>query len=134
MWSDEKIKELKERISSLSDEELLNIVEVERDDYRKEAIDFARDELTTRGIGFQGADNEEEVDDEQTTDSEMDTSWATTCERCGGKTRPGMLLEDKEITILFTDKDEHRFLELYACSQCGNVQFAVDFDTDVDGR
>jgi hypothetical protein len=53
MWMDEQTRELKERISGLSDDELLDIVEVEFNDYRKEAIDFAKSELTRRGIEFQ---------------------------------------------------------------------------------
>jgi hypothetical protein len=69
---------------------------------------------------------------EGTTIAEVDTSWAETCARCGGKARPGVLLDDKEITIFFTDKDEHRFVEVYGCSQCGNVQMAVDFENEVE--
>ncbi|PYP83658.1 MAG: hypothetical protein DMF61_22575 [Blastocatellia bacterium AA13] len=59
-----KDDELKERMSKLSDEELLNIVEVESHDYRKEALDYAKVELAARGIEFQEAQetSDEEVD------------------------------------------------------------------------
>ncbi|MGA9773123.1 MAG: DUF2007 domain-containing protein [Blastocatellia bacterium] len=53
MWIDEESGELKERISKLSDEELLNMVEVEPDEYRREALDYAKAELMVRGIRFQ---------------------------------------------------------------------------------
>ena len=53
MWMDEETRELKERISKLSDEELLNMVEVEPYEYRKLALDFARAELMERGIQYQ---------------------------------------------------------------------------------
>jgi putative signal transducing protein len=46
---------LEKRISKLSNEELLNMVEVEPHEYRKEALDYAKAELTVRGIQFQEA-------------------------------------------------------------------------------
>jgi hypothetical protein len=46
-------RDLKERISKLSNEELLNMIEVEPYEYRKEALDLAKAELTVRGIQFQ---------------------------------------------------------------------------------
>jgi hypothetical protein len=45
-------RDLKQRISRLSDEELLDMVEVEPFEYRREALDHARAELATRGIQF----------------------------------------------------------------------------------
>lgn len=140
MWMDEKMAALKERISGMSDEELLNVVEVEFNDYRKEAINFAKQELTRRGVEFEEPGNEEiltgeeEVVTGESANSQVDTTWAETCIRCGGKTRPGVLLEDKEITIFFTDKDEQRFLEVYACRNCGHVQVAVDYESEVEGK
>ena len=131
MWMDEKTIELKEKITGLSDEELLNIVEVEFNDYRKEAIDFAKNELARRGIEFDEP-GKEEAQPEQTANVPVDTSWVGTCIRCGGKNRPGVLVEDREITIYLTDNDEHRFIKVYACSRCGYVQQAVDFDNEVE--
>lgn len=49
----EEARELKERISKLSDEELLNMVEVEPHEYHKQALDYARAELMERGVQFQ---------------------------------------------------------------------------------
>jgi hypothetical protein len=134
MWMDEQMKELKERISKMSDEELLNIVEVESDDYRIEAIDFAKAELTRRGIEFEEPSDQQESTTQESARVQVDTSWAETCARCGGKARLGVLLENKEITIFFTDKDEQHFLEVYACTQCGHVQLVVDYETEVEGN
>ena len=53
MWIDEESRELKKRISTLSDEELLNMVEVQPYEYRKQALDYAKAELMGRGIEFQ---------------------------------------------------------------------------------
>jgi hypothetical protein len=66
MWIDEESRELKERISKLSDEELLNMVEVEPYEYRKQALDYAKAELTVRGIGFQ--------ETQETSDEEADST------------------------------------------------------------
>jgi hypothetical protein len=53
MEKDEESSELKERISKLSDGELLNIVEVDPQAYRKEALDYAKAELIERNLQFQ---------------------------------------------------------------------------------
>src|SRR5215216_158111 len=53
MFMDEELKELKDRISQMSDDELLQIVEVEYDDYRREALDFAKAELEKRNIPYE---------------------------------------------------------------------------------
>ncbi len=49
------LRELKANMSKLSDEELLAIVGVNSTSYREEAIYFANEELTTRGIPFSSA-------------------------------------------------------------------------------
>jgi len=55
--------ELRERISKLSDEELLEMVERKSGDYRKNALDYASEELTSRGISFTLANTEIEEDE-----------------------------------------------------------------------
>jgi hypothetical protein len=132
MWMDDKTKELKERIIGLSDDELLNIVEVEFDHYRKEALDFARAELMARVIDF-----EEPFIEQKTASPELTTLAVASpakipnCARCGARTRPGVLLGEKEITMMFSDKDEQRFVEVHACTKCGQVQLVVDLETEV---
>ena len=66
MSMDEQLSELKDRISQMSNEQLLRIVEVEYDDYRIEALQFAGEELGKRGIPFEppapAADDAEDTD------------------------------------------------------------------------
>ena len=52
--------DLRERILNLSDEELLEMVERKAADYRKEALDYASEELKSRGISFTLGDTETE--------------------------------------------------------------------------
>ncbi|HWX40336.1 MAG TPA: hypothetical protein VN345_04225 [Blastocatellia bacterium] len=124
---DDESRALKERIGAMSDEELLKIVGSDSGDYRKEALGFAESELARRGVPMQispgslyrqGGSAEEESDN--------------VCPACRGQLRPGLLFADRELTIIFTDNNEERFVEVWACTECGQVQLAVDFDTDVD--
>ena len=55
-----------------------------------------------------------------------------TCNVCGGPMRLGVLFAEQELTIVFSDNDEERFIEVSACSKCGNVQLLVDYDTNVE--
>jgi rubrerythrin len=130
MWMDEQLFELKERICRLSDEELLNIVEVDWKDYRKEALGFAKNELARRGITFEEAKKGDELLSGKAREGAA-AGWAETCARCAGKTRPGVLVDGREIIIFFTDRDEQRFIEVYACSQCGQAQVVADFETEI---
>lgn len=47
--------------------------------------------------------------------------------------RSGLLFADKELTILFSDKNEERFIQAFACTACGDVRLVVDLETDVEG-
>jgi hypothetical protein len=49
MWNDET-DPLKKRISNLSNEELLQMVNIDYEQYRKEALDYARAEMDRRGL------------------------------------------------------------------------------------
>ena len=53
MFLDEELSQLEDRISQMSDQQLVRIVEVEYDDYRKEALDFAEVELQKRNVPFE---------------------------------------------------------------------------------
>ena len=133
MWMDEQLNELKERISGLSDGELLRIVEVEFDDYRPEAIDFAKGELTARGIKFEDPSSKPVAESFQNAaEAAGPPRKILTCAVCGGQMRLGILMAESEITIIFSDNDEQRFVEVYACVRCGRVQMMIDLETDVD--
>jgi hypothetical protein len=130
---EDEIRELKERITGMSNEELLKIVTVERGDYRREAIDFATRELQTRGVPFDPSDDVEDDDDEDNdaTDTISGKSLLP-CELCGGAMRVGQMFADRELTILFPDDDEERFVQAVACNDCGHLRLLVDFETDVE--
>src|SRR2546423_4733168 len=88
MWTDEESKELEERISKLSDEELLNMVEVEAYEYRKEALDYAKAELMLRGIQFQEA---QETSDEETDSTIGESKAINKLITCADIAQAGML-------------------------------------------
>ena len=128
MFLDEELNELKDRISQMSDRELLQIVEVEYADYRKEALEFAEGELAKRSIPFEKPELAADEDD----DSMAPSGNNAPCGNCGGAMRPGLLFADKELTILFADDNEERFVQAFACTACGDVRLTVDLETDVE--
>jgi len=132
MIPDEELNELKDRLSQMSDRELLKIVEEEYNDYRHEAIEFAEQELTKRNVPFESPELVEEDDDDDVVVSGPNDSNVP-CNNCGGKMRAGLLFADKELTVLFQDNNEERFLQVLACTSCGNVRLTVDLLTDVEG-
>jgi uncharacterized protein with PIN domain len=124
---DDESRALKDRMADLSDGELLKIVGSDSADYRKEALDLAKSELARRGVP---AEVSPETLYRQGSSPEADEN---VCPACQGKLRPGILFADRELTMIFTDNDEERFVEVWACTNCGQVQLLVDFDTDVEG-
>jgi hypothetical protein len=125
MWMDEKTRELKQRISEMSDEELLDMVEVDFADYRQQALDFAKSELMARGISFETETAQSEAEPQER------APRALRCAGCGESMRPGILFAEKELTVMFTDNDEERFVEVFTCKGCGRVDLRVDYETDV---
>ncbi|HKP10494.1 MAG TPA: hypothetical protein VJZ91_00235 [Blastocatellia bacterium] len=139
---DDELRELRERISLLSNEELLRMVGKDRREYRPEAVEYARAELDAR----RAADEADEADDEADDGAEGADAAAglsrresprvpavegQPCDTCGGAMRRGALFADREITVYFDDTEEERFLEALVCSACGTVRLVVDLDTDV---
>ena len=129
MFPDDALRELKDRISQMSDSELLRIVEVEHADYRKEAIEFAERELAKRNVPFESPTPECEVEETGSTSPRSDVL----CGNCGGPMRSGLLFADKELTILFPDGNDERFVQAFACPRCGDVRLTVDLETEVEG-
>jgi hypothetical protein len=128
---DEQLSELKDRISQMSNEELLRIVEVDYDDYRAEALQFAEEELGKRGIPFERpAPEAKEAED---TDSIVSPGSNAPCGNCGGMMRSGLLFADKELSIVFGDNNEERFVQALACTACGDIRLVVDLETEVEG-
>ena len=133
---DDALRELKERITQMSDGELLRIVGPDRDDYRHEAIGFAQDELRLRHIPF---DQDDEADQAESEDGVGGETGAASparvmppCAACGRPTRQGWLLADKELTVYFQDTEEERFVVAFVCGTCGLVSLFADLNTDVE--
>jgi hypothetical protein len=134
MFRDEELDELADRISQMSDRELLRIVEVEYNDYRAEALEFAKAELRKRSIPFEEPvpeldEGEQESEDTDSTDPIRNIG---PCPECGGVMRSGLLFADKELTMLFNDDNEERFVQAFACKACGAVRLALDLKTEVE--
>ena len=125
---DEQLSELKDRISQMSNQELLRIVEVEYDDYRIEALQFAEEELGKRGIPFERPAPGEAEDADSSVVAE-----GNACGNCGGPMRSALLFADRELSILFADNNEERFVQAFACTSCGNIRLVVDLQTEVEG-
>lgn len=130
MFLDEELNELKDRISQMSDRELLQIVEVEYNDYRKEALEFAESELQKRSIPFEKP--EPDADEDEDADSIAPAESNVPCGNCGGVMRAGLLFADKELTVLFSDSNEERFVHAFVCTGCGDVRLVVDLETEVE--
>jgi hypothetical protein len=136
---DEESEALKQRIGGLTDEELLQMVTVDAIEYRPEALDFAKLELTARRIDYtaesEAAESEKKEVKTPVPVSDFPASErlrATMCPGCGGNVRTGTLVGEKELTIVFGDNREERFLRVNACTQCNQVWLFVDFETDVE--
>jgi hypothetical protein len=54
------------------------------------------------------------------------------CPACGGRLRPGSVYGGKELTMVFQDNEEERFVQALACGGCRQVRLVVDYDTDVE--
>jgi hypothetical protein len=139
------IWELKQRITKLSDDELIDMVTVGAKDYRQEALDYAREELKYRHIDRSQLREREEEAVEPETEPEAESEpeskpemvdpvfhvvspAAATC-ACGGRLRPGTMVAEKEVTIIFADNHEERFVRVLACSRCRQITLLVDSDT-----
>jgi hypothetical protein len=129
--------ELKERMSQMSDGELLRIVGPDRNDYVEEAIELAAHELRIRNIPFEQQPRSAAQEPASTGDESAEDSAVAIppCDVCRGAMRPGLLFADKEVTMLFQDSEdgeEERFVQAFACSLCGEVRLVVDFQTEIE--
>src|SRR5437773_6237802 len=98
--------ELKKHISERPDEELLEMVMAKSNEYREEAVNFAKAELTARGIDFTAPADDQAPEDTPS----MDLSSASplpgspsVCSMCAGTLRQGTLVAEKELTVIFDD-------------------------------
>ena len=131
-------QELKDRLVKLSDEQLIEIVLAQPGEYRQEALDIAKAELKWRRVEIPKPEEPEEISNPVSGDpllgrigSAREELPESVCLICGGRLRAGSLVAEKELTIVFSDNHEERFIRVNACTQCGQLSLVVDFETDV---
>jgi hypothetical protein len=126
-------RELKERMANLTDEELIRMVTEEAADYRSDALDYAKAELRSRNIDYSTPPSDAEEPDESESESvdPLPVRRRDGCPSCNGPLRAGTLMGEKEITIIFSDNKEERFMLVSACGKCGLVSMSVDLETEV---
>lgn len=130
-------KELRLRMSQMSDDELLSIVTREASEYREDALISAKEELRSRGVDYENPPSENIARTEAEPEESVDPLFpgrSTGCPACNGPLRVGTLVAEKEVTIIFSDNREERFVQVTACSRCGLISMAVDLETEVQAR
>jgi hypothetical protein len=131
-------QELKDRLVKLSDEQLIDMVLAAPGEYRQDALDIAKAELKWRKVEIPEPEEPEaaaDVDSDSTPAGQFPVTRprvpGAECPNCGGARRSGTIVAEKELTVVFSDNQEERFVKVMACTQCGQVSLAVDFETDV---
>lgn len=132
MWREEQQDSLRERIRQMSDEDLIKMVCEDASQYRQDALQCAEAELAARGIELVDEDAPVQEEGEFFHGKKLDESLLA-CPVCHSKMRTGYLYGQKEVIIMFTDNSEERFVEVLACSGCGQVRLLVDYETKVEG-
>jgi len=123
-------EELKERIANLTDEQLLEMISAEPGEYREEAITYAKNELKWRGVDY-SAPPAKPASEQEAEDPDKVVAGVSRCLLCDGTLRPGVLMGEKELTVIFADNKEERFVKVSACTECGHIALFVDKTTDV---
>lgn len=124
----------------LSDEQLIEMVLAPAGEYRQDALDIAKAELKWRRVEIPEREPEKpEAVTESVSDALLlgrpgrlrEGPAENACLICGGSLRSGTVVAEKEVTIVFSDNHEERFIRVNACTQCGQLSLVVDFETDV---
>ncbi|HEY2383411.1 MAG TPA: hypothetical protein VGK48_19725 [Terriglobia bacterium] len=128
-------QELKDSLVKLSDEQLIEIALSTEGEYRQDALEIARNELKWRSVEIPKPEEDESAVEPVSTDPTRIVRPAIPdqgCPFCGGRFRPGTLVAEKELTIIFSDNQEERFVRVNVCTQCGQLSLAVDLETVVE--
>ncbi len=121
-------------MARLSDEELIRIVTVEAEEYTQVALDVAKAEIEARGINSTALQPLDSGREEQSNGTKIVPAlgqYGLICHACGGQLRSGTLVAEKELTIIFADNKEERFIRVEACRRCGQLALTVDYETAV---
>lgn len=133
----DELGELRDNLSKLSDEELEQMVTVDADDYVPAAIDLARRELEARGVTIgkkepvAETDGDEDVQEARPGGAQGADAPLLPCPVCNGPVRAATLVGKDEIIAEFRDNNERRFVDVFACTKCGEARLVVDFETIV---
>lgn len=134
---DDELRELRDNLSKLSDEELEQMVTVDADDYVPAAIDLARRELEARGVtigekaAVGEAPEEEDAEEALPAGEHHANPPLLPCPVCNGPVRAATLVGKDEIIAEFRDNNERRFVDVFACTKCGEARLVVDLETIV---
>ncbi len=133
-----EFQELKDRLVKLSDEQLLEMVLAPPGEYRQDALDIAKAELKWRRVEIPKPEATETTTASPADDPVLgrigrarEVLPENVCLICGGALRSGTLVAEKEVTVVFSDNHEERFVRVNACTQCGQLSLVVDFETEV---
>jgi hypothetical protein len=131
----DNFQQLKERLIKYSDEQLIEIVLAPPGDYRQDAIDIAKTELKWRKVEIPEPDEPEEQPAAPAPMGRFrgvrESTPGNGCVFCGGPLTPGTLVAEKELTVVFSDNHEERFVKVNVCTWCRQLSLVVDFETDV---
>jgi len=127
--------DLQRHISDLSDEQIIEMLTINSGQYREEALSYARLEANTRGLAIPvPVTDSKEPAETAAALTDASAKRVSVCETCGGELRLGTMVGEKEVTIIFADNKEERFVRVTACNQCGRVSMIVDFETVVQAE
>lgn len=133
------LQDLTERASTLSDDELFNMINIDFRQYRPEALAIARDEMAKRGyqISKKGKittrkKGQKELDERPT--QLVPEPSPPLCQHCKMELEyvgTRRLHEEKSLSVLgelgeMFKEGAHEFLDVYVCRRCGRVELFVD--------
>lgn len=108
-------------------------------EYRQDALEIAKAELKWRRVEIPEPEEAEPEAEPGSTEvsagpfpvARPSAAPGSGCPFCGGELRAGTLVAEKELTVVFSDTQEERFVKVSACTQCGQISLIADLETDV---
>ena len=81
----DKLEGLRNRINQLSNEELIQMVNIDYEQYRKEALDYAQAEMQKRGLKIEQVSFEDSPQEEDHVAMSVDSEYLSRMKRLGKK-------------------------------------------------
>jgi len=126
---------LAERYSALSDDELLDMINIHPQQHRGDALAVARAEMVKRGYHLSRKGKVIKLPKElEKNDPATQPPRTLLCPRCKSELEYAgtrRLNDDKEMSVLgelgeMYKNGAHEFLDVYLCRKCGHVDLFVD--------